>query len=505
MFDELSGQSARQLLIRGASLPIPKEGGLHTRDILIQHGVIQEIAPPGLAASEDAQVLDASSYIVIPGLVNAHTHSHFAYGRGYGDRWTLEIHQNSGGGLSYGASLDDLRLGAMLGAADMIRNGCTAAYDMVLQSPFPSSEGMGAVAEGYRSTGMRAVIAAAVTDRTFWESIGGLIESLPKDAAAFVRGIRPTSADDHVAGLRNVLDNWQFDTRQLKPAIAPSVPLLCSDSFLVDMAAMAREYRIPLQTHLAESKVQAVEAQRRWGVSLTGHLARSGILGPNVSAAHAVWVDDDDLRLLADHGVTIAHNPGSNMRLGNGIAPSAKMMKHGIQVGIGTDACSCADQQNMIEAMRLTSFASRLCGPDPSQWLSAEHVFHMATEGSAAVLGFSDIGRLAPGYRADIVFLDRAELAYLPLNNFWTQLVFSETGRGVRHVMIDGRTVYSDGQFTTFDYPKLCREVQAGAQRLEDVAGGRRSKLMDLEPIISKFCVGLARGPHAFSRYVDND
>lgn len=504
MFND-SAHSARPLLIRGALVPTPEEGGVRARDILVQHGVIQEVSDCGMAVSDDALVLNSSEYIVIPGLVNSHTHSHFAYGRGYGDRWTLEIHQNSGGGLGYGASLDDLRLGAMLGAADMIRNGCTAAYDMVLQNPFPSSEGMGAVAEGYQATGMRAVIASAVTDRTFWESVGGLIDSLPNEAAAFVRSIKATHADDHASGLKDVLDNWRFDTNQLRPAIAPSVPLLCSDQFLMNVAGMAREYGIPLQTHLAESKVQAIEAQRRWGVSLTEHLARKGILGPNVSAAHAVWVSDDDLRRLADYGVAVAHNPGSNMRLGNGISPTMRMIDHGLTVGLGTDACSCADQQNMIEAMRLASFASRLCGPDPSRWLSAEQVFSMATVGSAAVLGFQDIGKLERGYRADIVFLDRAELAYLPLNNFWHQLVFSETGRGVRKVMIDGRVVYDNGHFTTFDYPKLCREVHASTERLADIAGERRATLRRLEPIISKFCVGLAGMPHAFSRYVDSD
>jgi len=503
MLDEPPQSSTRPLLIRRALLPVPEEGGFQERDILIQHGVIQEVAAAGLPAPGDAQVLDASEHIVIPGLVNSHTHSHFAYGRGYADLWTLELHQNSGGGLGYGASLEDLRLGAMLGAADMIRNGCTAAYDMVLQNPFPSAEGMAAVAEGYRSTGMRAVVAAAVTDRTFWESIGGLIGSLPEDSAAFINSIKATHADDHASGLKKVLDDWPFDTRQLRPAIAPSVPLLCSEAFLADMAAMAREYGVSLQTHLAESKVQAIEAQRRWGVSLTEHLAQRGILGPNVSVAHAVWVSNGDIRILADHGVGVAHNPGSNMRLGNGIAPVAAMLEQGINIGLGTDACTCGDQQNMIEAMRLASFASRVCGPDPSRWLSAGQAFNMATVGSAAVLGFPDIGKLEPGYRADVVFLDRTELAYLPLNNFWTQLVFSETGRGVRRVMIEGRIVYDNGRYTAFDYPKLRREVHARAEHLARTGKGRRIKLKGLEPIISRFCVGLARTPLAFSRYVD--
>ncbi|HWL30138.1 MAG TPA: amidohydrolase family protein, partial [Burkholderiaceae bacterium] len=462
------GRGTQPLLIRGAWVPEPGEAGLRPKDILIEGGFIRQIGPAGMTASADVPVMDASAYIVIPGLVNAHTHSHFALGRGYGDRWTLELHQNSGGGLNVGASLEELRLGAMLGAADMIRHGCTAAYDMVLQSPFPSREGMAAVADGYQTVGMRAVIAAAVTDRSFWESIGGLLDSMSPEASGFLRSLKATPADDLLSGVRDVLTHWDFDRSRVKPGIAPSVPLLCSDPFLADAARLAREFDVPLQTHLAESKVQAIEAHKRWGTSLTGHLARSGVLGPSVSVAHAVWVSDDDVRMLADHGVAVAHNAGSNMRLGNGVAPVSSMVRAGLTVGIGTDACTCADQQNMIEAMRLASFASRLCGPDPDTWISAEHAFRMATAGSAAVLGFKDIGRLEVGYRADIVFLDRNELAYLPLNNFWTQLVFSETGRGVRHVMVDGDIVYRDGEFTLFDYPALCSKVQASAARLAE-------------------------------------
>ncbi|NGM86282.1 amidohydrolase family protein [Parapusillimonas sp. SGNA-6] len=496
------GRGKQPLLIRGAWVPEPGGTGLRAHDILVQDGLIRRISPAGMAVSADVPVMDASAHIVIPGLVNAHTHSHFALGRGYGDRWTLELHQNSGGGLNVGAGLEELRLGAMLGAADMIRHGCTAAYDMVLQSPFPSQEGMAAVAEGYQATGMRAVIAAAVTDRSFWESIDGLLGSMSSEASAFLRSLKATTADDLLAGLRDVLENWRYDRSRVKPGIAPSVPLLCSDAFLANTARLAREFDVPLQTHLAESKVQAIEAQKRWGTSLTGHLARSGVLGPSTSVAHAVWVSDDDVRMLADHGVTVAHNAGSNMRLGNGVAPVYSMMRAGLTVGIGTDACTCADQQNMIEAMRLASFASRLCGPDPDTWLGAEQAFRMATEGSAAVLGFADIGRLASGYRADMVFLDRNDLAYLPLNNVWTQLVFSETGRGVRHVMVDGDLIYRDGEFTTFDYAELRRKVEASAAHLAEAGSERRRRLAEFKPIVAKFCVGLARSGHAFDRYI---
>lgn len=494
--------SARQVIVRNASLPLPGSAGLRSVDILIQHGVIQEISAPCLPVSERALTIDASGQIVIPSLVNSHTHSHFALGRGYADLWTLELHQNSGGGISYGALLEDLRIGAMLGAADMIRNGCTATYDMVLQSPVHSPEGMAAVAQGYEDAGIRAVVAAAVADRSFWDSISGLYDSLPQDAAAFVRSLQATSSTQHLAALEDIISNWHFDTKHIKFALAPSVPLLCSDDFLQRIALLATKHGVMVQTHLAESKVQAVVAQQRWGKSLTRYLADIGFLGAHVSAAHAIWLEQDDIDTLARHKVCIAHNPGSNMRLGNGIAPIVAMQRQGLNIGLGTDACSCSDQQNMMESMRLAAYSSRLTSPDPANWLSAESAFQMATQGSAALLGFPTMGKLQVGYSADMVFIDRNDLAYVPFNNFWNQLVFSETGRSVQRVIANGRTIYENGQFLTFDYPQLLRQAQAAADRLADLGQERRAQLKALEPLVSQFCVGLAHAPHPVNRYI---
>ena len=495
-------ENNRPLLIQGAWLPDVATGRLQQHDMLVQGGYIREIVPVGLQVSGDVLVMPASDSVVIPGLSNAHTHSHFVYGRGYGDRWTLELHQNSGSGIHFGAELEDLRLGAMLGAADMIRHGCVAAYDMVVQAPHHTPEGMGAVARGYEATGLRAVIAAAVTDTSFWNSMPGLLERLPPADAHFVRSLSATPASAHIAGLREVFSHWSHDGQRIKPAIAPSVPLLCTDDFMKQVVALANEFELPVQTHLAESKIQAIKAQRRWGWSLTEQLAHVGLLGPRTSAAHGIWIDEHDMQILADHGVAVAHNPGSNMRLGNGVAQTVAMRRHGIRVGIGTDACSCADAQNMIEAMRLAAYSSRICGPDPDRWLDAPTVFHMATAESAAILGFPDTGKLAKGNRADLVFLKRDDLAYLPLNDFYTQLVFSETGRSVHRVMIDGRIVLENSRFTLFDEEQLRREVEARATTLAEQGAERRQRLRAMEPVVSMFCVGLAREPHAFSRYV---
>src|SRR5690606_20882359 len=154
----------------------------------------------------------------------------------------------------------------------------------------------------------------------------------------------------------------------------------------------AREYGVGLHSHVSESKVQAVAAIRHWGWSPTAHLDRLGLLGPDFTVAHGVWLDDDDMRRLADHGASVAHNPGSNMRLGSGIAHARRMLELGVNRGIGTDGASCSDNQNMYEAMRLASFASKVRTPDWRSWLTTEEVLTAATEGSARALGFEKCG-----------------------------------------------------------------------------------------------------------------
>lgn len=498
----MRGRRSKRLVIRGAHLLARGARALVERDIVIDGGVIRDIAPPGVNVGEDVEIFDARDRIVLPGLSNCHTHSHFAWGRGFGDRWTLELHQNSGGGIWFGASPDDLRLGATLIAADLVRHGCTAVYDMVLQAPVPSPEGMAAVAAGYEAVGIKAVVAAVVADRTFWEATPGLIDSLPPKSRSFVRSFAAPEADRTLASLERLLRDWPFNRDYVRPAVAPTVPLLCSDAFLRDVARLARDNGASLQTHLAESKVQAIAGKQRWGRSLTAELAANGFLGPDVSVAHAVWVDDDDIRLLARHGVAVAHNPGSNMRLGNGVAPIRAMRCEGVRVGIGTDACSCADHQNMMEATRLAAFASRLSSPDPADWLSAEAALSHATEDGAAILGFPRTGSVAVGHSADLVFLDRRDLAYVPMNDPWAQIVFSETGRGVRSVMVDGALIYHEGRFTSLDLEALLRDAERAAARLSEVAAERREELRALEPLVSQFCVGLARQPHPISRYI---
>src|SRR5882724_1268073 len=459
--------TGRRTVIRGG-LVLGGQGDHRGRatlqDLLIEDGRITAIEQPGFEVSDDAELISASDRFLIPGLVNAHTHSHGALNRGaVDDKVSLEMFLSGGGASTRARGVEDKYLSAALSAAEMIRKGCTACFDLTVELPGPSREGISAVARAYRDAGMRAVVAPMIADRTIYQALPGLLDALPDDLRSRHAGLSAAPIEDTFSACRDILANWEFDRRWIRPALGPTIPLHCSDQFLIQCARLASEHKVPLQTHLAESRAQAAVGRARYGNSLVRHLEELGFLSERLSAAHAIWLDDDDIARLGQSGVRVAHNPSSNLRLGSGVAPVRKMLENGIVVGVGTDASNTSDGQNMFKATRLASYLSRIDGFAVDQWLSASEAFHLATEGSARVLGFEKIGRLAPGYEADIVFLRLDSPHFVPLRSPLIQMVFGENGASVHTVMIGGRIVFHDGKLLTLDEPSLRRQAQEAA------------------------------------------
>ena len=471
--------------------------------MLVAGDTIREIGAPGLAAPPDAAVVDARGLLLHPGLINAHTHAHGNLAKGMGDRWTLELLLTAGPWLSGGRSLEDKHLSAKLGAVEMVLKGCTAAYDLTLEWPAPTLEGLEAVGRAYADVGMRAVVAPMVADRTFFEAIPGLMDVLPPAMQQDVEKLRPAPWKTSAANMRQALARWTLEGDQIRLAVAPTIPHHCSDDFISACVALSREYGVGLHSHVAESKVQAIVGLKRYGQTLTAHLDDLGALGPHFTVAHGVWLDGDDMRRLGGHGASVAHNPGSNMRLGNGLGDMRAMLGHGVNVGIGTDGANCSDNLNMYEAMRLASFASKAQRPDVERWVTTEEVAVAATEGSARALGLAgQIGRLAPGYKADVVFLDLGHVNWIPLNDPTNQLVHTEDGGAVRHVMIGGRMIVQDRRVTTVDVAALARQAEAARQRLVGINAGGKTLYEQLAVVVGRFCPGLVAVPYHITRYV---
>ena len=491
----------RRIIIRNGRLLDTHAHRAEPADILIDGDTIAEVGPPGMDAPGDAEVLDASRRLMHPGLINAHTHGHGPLARGMGDRWTLELLLTAAPWIGGHRTLEDKYLSALIGALEMVRKGCTACYDLYFEFPAPTREGMEAVGRAYQDAGMRAVLAPMVADRSFYEAVPGLIDVLPAALRAEVEKLRLAPYETSLANLREVIEHWPFERDRIRPAVAPTIPMHCSDDFMRGCLHLARDHGLALHSHVSESKVQAVYALGVYGKSPTAHLDDLGLLGPDFTVAHGVWLDDDDMRRLADRGASVAHNPGSNMRLGSGIAHAVRMLELGVNVGIGTDGANCSDNQNMFEAMRLASFASKVRGPEWQRWITTEQVLTAATEGSARALGIEGLGQIAPGFKADIVFHDLATVNWLPLNDPTNQLVHAEDGTSVDRVMVGGRTVVEGGRIVGFDLARLADQVEETRRRLEETNRPNRALYERLEPLVGSFCPGLDRTPHHIHRY----
>ena len=481
-------------VIRNGTLVDIKLRTASAADILVEGDTIIAVGPPAMDVPADAAMVDASDRAMMPGMVNGHVHGHGTLAKGLvGDRWPLELFLNAMPGMAGNRSLEDKYLNGLVAAVEMIRKGCTACYDLFFEFPKPSRDGVAALGKAYRDAGVRAVIAPMLADKTLYQAYPGLIDAMPDALRADVIAFQLAPYEATADAAELIYADWPFDRDWIRPAIAPTIPLHCSDDFLLRCRDLARAYELPLQTHLAETKAQAVLGMRKYGKTLTAHLDSLGMLGPHLSAAHAIWLDRDDLARLADNGTSVVHAPVSNMRFGSGLAHLRPMLDSGINVGVATDAANSSDQINMFEATRLAALISRIQTPDFESWLGPEEVLRMATIGSAQAMGFAGmIGELAPGYKADIVFLDLGHINYVPCHDIVSQIVFTENGAAVESVMIGGRMVLDHGRLTTIDEKKLRADATAAAERLYAVNATTRSFATELRPFVGAFCHRLA-------------
>ncbi|MBN9008920.1 MAG: amidohydrolase family protein [Rhizobiales bacterium] len=239
-------------------------------DVLIRDGEIVEVGS-GLAIGEGVARISAADRIIIPGLVNSHTHSQGNLAKSHGDRWTLELLLNSGAWMSGNRTTEDKYLSATIGAAEMIRRGCTACYDLLAEIPHVTVDGLVAVGQAYEDAGMRAVVAPMLSDITFYRAVAGLIDAMDGADADRARGIRPLQPAQIIEICQQALVRWPFDTTKVRLDLAPTIPLLCSDEFLKACRELADEHGVGIHTHMAESRVWANLGKMKYGSSLTRH------------------------------------------------------------------------------------------------------------------------------------------------------------------------------------------------------------------------------------------
>lgn len=432
-------------------------------DIVVRDGAVAELRRPSESVS--GRVLDGDALIAIPGLVNAHTHAHNSLLKGTGDCRTLEIHSNALTGVMAAWEPRHYYLSAVLGAIEMAKTGTTSACDMVNLVGHKPREALAATIQAYVDVGLRVTLAPTLSDLPLAAGLPGNLEWLPDDLRKEVyKSSAGLSAGAALKIVDDAVGQWHgTNGGRIRLAIGPRAPGICTDGLLTACHDLARRHKLPIVTHVAETKLQALHSIETHRATIVERLARLGMLGRQTSIAHAVWVTSGDIALLRESNTSIAHNPASNLKLGSGVAPIRESLDAGINIALGTDGSAASDNQNMFGAMWIAALLSHARHPNPSQWLRSAEVFRMATRGGATTLGTGlKVGEIRPGMRADITLLRRSS-TLTPLNDGVGQLVYSDLGSSVHTVIVDGRPIVKDGQLLWVDEARLLSEASAVA------------------------------------------
>ncbi len=416
-------------------------------DTLIENGAVAVSADrivevgteDALTASfQAAKTIDAQGGIIMPGLVNTHTHAAMTCFRGLADDLPLMTWLND---YIFPAeaklTFDIVYQGSRLACSEMILSGTTTFCDMYLFEE--------AVAQAAREAGMRAVVGEVLYD--FPSPNYGPVE----------QGLKYTEA---------LIEKWRDDPL-ITIAVEPHSPYLCSPDLLEKTKAIADRNAAPMVIHLSESEHEVAQVRAKYGKTPVEHLAEIGFLSPNLIADHCVALSDNDIRLLKDFDVKVAHNPESNMKLASGVAPIPKLLEHGITVGIGTDGCASNNNLDLFQEMDTVAKLHKVHTLDPTV-MNARTVVRMATIDGARVLGIGDIiGSLEAGKKADIIIIDTRRPHLIPLYNIYSHLVYAVMGSDVVTAIVDGRVLMEDRVLTTLDIDEVMAAVNRIAESIK--------------------------------------
>lgn len=362
---------------------------------------------------EPARVIDAKDKLVMPGLINAHTHAPMSLFRGIADDLRLMdwLRNYIFPAEAKNVTKDFVRWGTLLSCWEMIRSGTTTFVDMY----FFEDE----IAAAAEEAGMRAVVGQGVFDAPTPDS---------------------QTSRDGLAQAEALIDKWK-ENKLISPAIATHSAYICEPETLREAKALADRYGVLVLIHLAESQNETEIIRERHGTTPTRYLHRIGLLDRNVLAAHCVWLDDEDISLLKESSVGVAHCPQSNMKLASGIAPVPKMLDAGINVGLGTDAPASNNNLDLFEEMGTAAMLHKVAHLDPTA-VTALQAVEMATLCGARALNLQDeIGSIEVGKKADLIILTLDEPNEIPLYNIYSHLVYAIHASDVETSIINGNVV----------------------------------------------------------------
>jgi 5-methylthioadenosine/S-adenosylhomocysteine deaminase len=451
--------TSKRTLIRGGQV-YDHDGDVHkpaVADILIEDDKILAIGA-NLSPESVYEVIDASGRLVVPGFINAHYHSHDVLCRGLFEELPLEVWLLYTLPMGGDRSKDEVRARTLVGALECLRCGITTVQDMLGLSPL-TDEQTDVVIAAYREAGIRVVFSPMVWD------IPPIAMVRHKDrlppAVQEMLGNKPRSIREQLNYLEHQFKRYPA-SGTLHWAIAPFAPQRCTPKMLEGCAELAHKYDLAVYTHVYETRGQALIARELFADhngSLISYMDNVGLLGPRLNIVHGVWISRREIDRMAAADAGIVLNQLSNFKLKSGIAPIYDMRQAGVRLGLGCDNCSGSDVQSVFQAMKMFCLIAAVSEPEPGPGLAREVLQH-ATIGNARTAGLAGhLGAIRPGYKADLVLVDLNDVAYLPYNSAARQLVYTESGRGVQTVMVDGRIVVEDRVVKSIDEDALRREV----------------------------------------------
>jgi len=403
--------------------------------VAVRGDVIVAVGPR--TAIEDkyhsTQLIDAQGALILPGFINGHTHVPMTLFRGLHDDVTLNdwLYKYIFPAEAKNVNEEFVRWGTRLAAAEQIRAGVTTFADMYYFED--------AIAEETKAAGMRGVLGETFIDFPAPDN---------------------KSEAEMLAYTEKFLKKWQGDPL-IHAAPAPHSIYTCSKKTLQDSAALARKYHAPILIHVAEMKKERDDSEKQNGMSPVQYLEKLGILGPDVVAAHCIFVDADDRKTLAERGVGCVHNPSSNMMIASGVAPVPEQRAAGIAVGLGTDGPAGSNNDlDIMEEIDLAAKLAKISKMDPLA-IGAKDVVAMATiDGARAVHLEKEIGSLEVGKKADLVLIGLNEPNAVPMYEVYAQIAYSLKGSDVQTVIVGGKVLMRDRKLLTLDEPAILRKAR---------------------------------------------
>lgn len=478
------------VLIRNATvLPfaVQPDGGIdltpQTADVLVEGDRIVQVAPSiDVSASE---VIDATHQLLIPGFVDAHTHTvvgvleKCAYEALPLELWMLYLppDQRLDPRMHY--------LCSAIAGIEAVKNGTTTLQDDLYSLPYTTPETFAATAQAYSDLGIRASLSLHAINQPLHKTIPYLDHLISDEMKrGFEQSVSGFSIDQWAELFGDLYRTWHGKHGRITTVLAPSATQRVTPELMLRIGELSAEYDVPVHVHLLETRTQAVTGLEFYGESVIQFAERHGMLTHRTTIAHGIWLTPEDIDRVAGAGATIVHNPVSNYRLCSGIASIRALLDAGVNIAVGTDGM---DSFNLFNVIRAAGLTHSVIDSDYERYPKAADVLKWATYGGArSALLHKEVGAIAPGMKADFVLYDLNSLSFTPSHKLPIHLVYAEDGRSIRSVFVNGKKVVEDGKILTLNEAEILAEFRDRLPAYFDLRKDFHAQGAQLRPAMEK-------------------